>query len=203
MLSSERTSHMEAVPEIEVCQNSSTPPRRAAPPAYNAAASEGEPMTTPRRPARLVRVLAALSLAAAASAAGADKPPSYRCLGFDEPIRNDMQVGKGRVLPLRGKLAIAGGGFADAKTLKASPRVRVFYVPESGPEVDRTDQIDLRDYGKGTSFVWDPEAHWKFDLGTLKFEKTGRYKAQMLSGDEAEYHVDPLCEVTFQLRGEK
>jgi hypothetical protein len=146
--------------------------------------------------------IAAFVLAAAARAAET-KPPVYKCIGFAEPMRDDMNIARGRVLPLRGKLEMESGAFADGKTVKAAPKVRVFYLPESGPEVDRTDQIDVRDYGKGTSFVWDPEAHWKFDLGTLKFEKAGRYKAQMLSGDEAEYRIDPICQVTFQLRGER
>jgi len=128
------------------------------------------------------------------------KTPTYPCVGFDEPIRNDMNVAKGRVLPLRAKLAMEGGKFADMSVVKSPPKVRVFFVPESGPEVDRTDQIDVRDYGKGTSFVWDAEAHWKFDLGTLKFADTGKYRAVLLSGDEAEYRVDPTCQVTFLLR---
>src|SRR5215470_527020 len=67
------------------------------------------------------------------------KTPTYACVGFDEPIRNDMNVAKGRVLPLRGKLAMEGGGFADMNVVKAPPRVRVFYIPDSGAEVDRTD----------------------------------------------------------------
>ena len=132
--------------------------------------------------------------------------PTYACVGFDEPIRNGMRVARGRVLPLRGKLQKAEGGFADATVLKAAPQVRVHFLPESGTESDATGQIDVRDYGKGTSFVWDPEAHWKFDLGTLKFEKAGSYRAFLISGDDAEYEVKPGCEVTFQLaggRGEK
>jgi len=157
---------------------------------------------TPRSRLAGLLSIAALAFAAAAPAAES-KPPVYKCIGFAEPMRDDMNIAKGRVLPLRGKLEMASGGFADGTTLKAAPKVRVFFLPESGPEVDRTDQIDTRDYGKGTSFVYDPEAHWKFDLGTLKFEKPGRYKAQMLSGDEAEYRIDPICQVTFQLRGER
>jgi hypothetical protein len=134
-----------------------------------------------------------------ASGAPAEKARTYQCVGFDEPIRNEMNIPKGRVLPLRGKLAIEGGGFADQQTIKAAPKVRVMFVTDKG-EVDRTDQIDVRDYGKGTSFVWDAEAHWKFDLGTLKFAESGKYRAELLSGDEAEYKVDPICSAVFVLR---
>ncbi|HEX7252639.1 MAG TPA: hypothetical protein VF376_07145 [Thermoanaerobaculia bacterium] len=147
--------------------------------------------------------MALLALSTGAFAAPPEKgskTPTYACVGFDEPIRNDMQVAKGRVLPLRAKLAMEGGAFADMNVVKAPPKVRVFFVPESGAEVDRTDQIDVRDYGKGTSFVWDAEAHWKFDLGTLKFTDMGKYRAVLLPGDEAEYKVDPTCQVSFALR---
>jgi hypothetical protein len=145
----------------------------------------------------------ALGLSAIATGAPPEKQAAaaatYHCVGFDEPIRNDMQVAKGRVLPLRAKLATDGGGFADQTVIKAAPKVRVFFV-ESGGEVDRTDQIDVRDYGNGTSFVWDAEAHWKFDLGTLKFAEMGKYRAVLLSGDDAAYRVEPTCQVTFVLR---
>ena len=133
-----------------------------------------------------VGMAAVLALSAAASGAppeqGSSKVPTYPCVGFDEPIRNDMNVAKGRVLPLRAKLAMEGGKFADMSVVKSPPKVRVFLVPDSGAEVDRTDQIDVRDYGKGTSFVWDAEAHWKFDLGTLKFADTGKYRVVLALG---------------------
>jgi hypothetical protein len=160
---------------------------------------------------RRIAVLALASLIAPALSARGAAPEkdagkaraTYACVGFDAPIRNGMRVAKGRVLPLRVKLQKAGGGFADATVLKAAPQVRVHFIPEAGAETDATSQLDVRDYGKGTSFVWDPEAHWKFDLGTLKFEKAGSYRAFLISGDEAEYEVKPGCEVTFQLAGER
>ena len=118
------------------------------------------------KPCRILAFVGGAALALSTGASGAtpekdaSKLPTYRCVGFDEPIRNEMNVAKGRVLPLRAKLAMESGGFADATVLKAAPKVRVLFKPESGPEVDRTDQIDVRDYGKGTSFVWDAEAQW-------------------------------------------
>ncbi len=158
---------------------------------------------------RIAAVAVASVLAATLSAAAplekdtAQAKGTYACVGFAEPMRNGMRVAKGRVLPLRAKLQGAAGGFADATVLKAAPQVRVHLVPESGVETDVTSQIDVRDYGKGTAFVWDPEAHWKIDVGTLKFEKAGAYRAFLISGDEAEYEVKPGCEVTFQLAGER
>jgi len=163
----------------------------------------------PRLGAVLVLGFLAVPLAAAQSReekkpdAGKGKAPIvYHCVGFDEPLnKGPMQVGKGRVLPLRAKLADDSGGFGDDTTVKAHPMVRVAYQPETGAEVDKTDEIDLRDYGVGRSFVFDKEAHWKFDLGTLKFKQEGTYKVTVLSGDDAEYKVDPTCELVFHLHG--
>ena len=62
-----------------------------------------------------------VSAAGAPPASPAAAATTYHCVGFDEPIRNDMQVAKGRVLPLRAKLATDSGGFADQTVVKAAP----------------------------------------------------------------------------------
>lgn len=127
--------------------------------------------------------------------------PTYRCQGFDEPLHDGMNIPKGRVLPLRGKLVAADGSFADQKVVKTPPAVSFKFQPEGKPEVDKTATVEVRDYGKGNHFVWDDEAHWKFDLGTKSLEDAGKYQVTLVSGDEAEYKVDPSCSLTFNLRG--
>ena len=126
--------------------------------------------------------------------------PTYKCQGFDEPIHDGMNIPRGRVLPLRGKLVLPDGAFGNQETLKTPPAIVFKYQPASGPEVDKTSGMDVRDYGKGNHFVWDDEAHWKFDLGTKNLEDEGKYQARLVSGDEAEYKVDPSCSVTFNLK---
>jgi hypothetical protein len=137
----------------------------------------------------------------AAAAAETPGPPTYRCQGFDEPLHDGMNIPQGRVLPLRGKLVAADGSFADQRALKTPPAVSLKFQPASGPEVDKTATIEVRDYGKGNRFVWDDEAHWKFDLGTKSLESSGKYSVRLVSGDEAEYKVDPACALTFNLKG--
>ena len=61
----------------------------------------------------------------------------------------------------------------------------------------------MRDYGKGNHFVWDDEAHWKFDLGTGNLPENGKYVVTFRSGDEKEYRVDPPCSLIFHLQGGK
>jgi len=151
-------------------------------------------------------LLTAAGLAAllAAPPLAAEEPRTYRCQGFDEPLnRPTINIGRGRVLPLRAKLALSDGSFADQKSVHVAPIVTLKYQPESGPEVDKTAGIEVRDYGKGNHFVWDDEAHWKFDLGTLSLPDDGKYAVALASGDEKEYRVDPTCSIVFILHGGK
>lgn len=142
-----------------------------------------------------------LALACIAPAAGQEKtPPTYRCEGFGEPMhRQNIQIPKGRVLPLMGKLVLPDGSYGTAATLKAPPAISLKYLPESGTEVARTD-LEVRDFGKGDRFVWDAEAHWKFDLGTSNLTDDGKYLVTLSTGDPKEYVVDPPCTLVFILR---
>ena len=95
------------------------------------------------------------------------------------------------------------GKFGDNSTLEAAPKISLQFVPESGAEVDKTAGLEVRDYGKGNSFVFDQEAHWKFDLGTGNLPEDGKYRVSLVSGNEGEYRVDPRCTLVFLLSGGK
>lgn len=139
-----------------------------------------------------------LVLAATPARAAGKAPPVYACQGFAEPMhRENIHIGRGRVLPLRARLALPDGTFGE--NLKSPPRLLLKYRPESGPEVDKTAGLEVRDYGKGNRFVFDKEAHWKFDLGTGNLKDDGTYAVSLLSGDEKEYKVDPVCSLVFLL----
>lgn len=144
-------------------------------------------------------VVIGLVLAASTPARAADKAPLvYACQGFGEPMhRDNIRIGRGRVLPLRARLALPDGAFGE--TLKSPPKLHLKYRPESGPEVDKTAGLEVRDFGKGNRFVFDREAHWKFDLGTGNLAEDGTYVVSLLSGDEKEYRVDPVCSLSFLL----
>ena len=144
-------------------------------------------------------LLCGLALAPTAPARAAEKAPAvYACQGFAEPMhRENIQIGRGRVLPLRARLARPDGTFGE--DLKSAPKISLKYRPESGPEVDKTSGLEVRDYGKGDRFAFDKEAHWKFDLGTGNLKDDGKYVVSLLSGDEKEYRVDPGCSLAFLL----
>jgi hypothetical protein len=137
-----------------------------------------------------------------ATLALAEDTVTYGCQGFDEPLnRSQINIGRGRVLPLRAKLVLPDGSFADRKSVKTTPMLTLKYQPEGGAEVDKTSGIEVRDFGKANHFVWDDEAHWKFDLGTGNLPDNGKYVVTFVSGDEKEYRVDPPCSLVFILTG--
>jgi hypothetical protein len=146
----------------------------------------------------------ALLLFAAAAVSAQEAPPrTYACDGFAEPLHRPgvMEVRGGRVLPLKANLLGAGGAVADGKALRTAPVVSLTFKPGDGPEVDKSNDLEVWDYGKGKSFVFlaDPDPHWKFDLGTGKLAP-GSYSVTLVSGDAKEYTVDPLCRLEILVR---
>lgn len=149
-------------------------------------------------------IAAALLAASLVSSAGSARPaaaaaaPAYRCQGFAAPLEKQgsqpLQIKRGRTLPLKAALVDKGGKALDASAVKTPPKVQILFRPASGPEVDRTRAIEAGDFGKGRSFVYR-ESYWKFDLQSDALPETGTYRVRVLSGDEAEYRVDPSCEL--------
>ena len=123
-------------------------------------------------------------------------PPKYSCDGFAAPLnRGSIDVERGRVLPLKGKLSRADGTAVVQGSVRTAP---VVHIALSGE--DKSSALEAHDYGKGRSFVFDPEAHWKFDLGTGTLTGNGTWVVTLLSGDPKEYVVDPACRFEFSLR---
>lgn len=144
-------------------------------------------------------VLAASLVSSAGSAhAAAGAAPVYRCQGFAAPLDKQgpqpLRIKRGRTLPLKATLIDKSGKTLDASAIKTAPKVKILFRPASGPEADRTRAIEAGDFGKGRSFVYR-ESYWKFDLQSDALPETGTYRVRVLSGDEAEYRVDPSCEL--------
>jgi hypothetical protein len=151
----------------------------------------------------IARVLLLLLAVAAVSAQETPPPPNYACDGFAEPLRTaePMELRPGRVLPLKGRLAAADAKNADDTVLRTAPVVSLIFKPGEGPEVDKSGELEVWDYGKGKSFIYlaDPDPHWKFDLGTAKLA-AGRYLVTLVSGDPKEYTIDPVCRLELLIR---
>ncbi len=148
-------------------------------------------------------IAAAFLAASLVSSAGSARPaagaaPVYRCQGFAAPLDKQgsqpLRIKRGRTLPLKALLLDKTGRALNASAIKTVPKVQILFRPASGPEADRTRAIEAGDFGKGRSFVYR-ESYWKFDLQSDALPETGTYRVRVLSGDEAEYRVDPSCEL--------
>jgi len=121
-----------------------------------------------------------------------------RCDRFAGPLQPRMEIQRGRTLPLKAQLLDAAGQPVVGNKLDPPPEVRLVRL-EGEAESDRSDVAAAGDFGKGLAFVFR-ESYWKFDLATADFPEPGTYRAEIASGDESRYRIDPRCAVTFVLK---
>src|SRR5215510_12549955 len=150
-------------------------------------------------PALTAAALLTVAMTAPSAAPPAGKAPALvlRCEGFAAPLQTrgsePAKFSRGRTLPLKATLLGPDGAPVPPDRVPAPPRVRVRHVAASGKEVDRTSRVEAGDFGKGgKSFVFR-EHYWKFDLQTDALPESGTYVVELVSGDEAQYKVDPTC----------
>src|SRR5262245_27795023 len=155
-------------------------------------------------PASTAAAVLALALTApAAPPAGKSPALVLRCEGFAAPLQTrgsePAKFSRGRTLPLKATLLGPDGAPVPPDRVPSPPRVRVRLVAASGKEVDRTSRVEAGDFGKGgKSFVFR-EHYWKFDLQTDALPEAGTYVVELVSGDDAQYKVDPTCGFRFAL----
>lgn len=131
--------------------------------------------------------------------AGRRQVPTYRCEGFIAPLRDRMEVERGRTLPLKATLLDEKGVRVEANGLAAPPKIQLVVRPDTSQESDVTEEIEAGDFGKGLRFVFR-EAYWKFDLPTEELSTLGPYRVRLVSEDQKRYRVEPACALHFLLR---
>lgn len=122
----------------------------------------------------------------------------YRCDGFAGPIQKQMDIQRGRNLPLKARLLDSAGKPVTSDEVEPAPGIRLVRVEGQG-ELDQSEQVAAGDFGKGGRFVFR-ESYWKFDLNTADFPELGRYRAELASGDDSRYRIQSPCAVTFVLK---
>ncbi|MFN2386028.1 MAG: hypothetical protein ABR576_07045 [Thermoanaerobaculia bacterium] len=122
----------------------------------------------------------------------------YRCEGFAGPIEKQMEIPRGRTLPLKAQLLDAAGKPVSAEPLDPPPAIRLVRL-DGGTETDSSDIAAAGDFGKAGKFVFR-ESFWKFDLDTADFPELGTYRAELVSGDGSRYRIESPCAVTFILK---
>lgn len=118
------------------------------------------------------------------------------CIGFEPPMDNGpVTVKKNRALPLKAVLNDASGLPITNTDIVAPPVIQVLF--DSG--ISGEDPVDVTDdalpAGQGTEgnqFEFS-SGKWHFNLKTKNYTALGTYTTSMVSGDSAEYVIDPTC----------
>lgn len=126
--------------------------------------------------------------------------PKLACQGFEAPMDTDVSVKKpNRVLPLRMALVDSMGIPLTGDDITANPVVQVTF--NSGTYTGTADLQELDTAGKGDDgnmFVFNG-SNWAFNMKT-KGLASGSYTITAVSGDLAEYVIDPTCQVNLTIQ---
>ena len=128
-----------------------------------------------------------------------DAAPAYACQGFEPPLADGPVTAKGnRALPLRAELFDQDGVAFTGTDLGAPPVLQVRYQSGiDGTPEDVSDQILWVGQGTaGNAFVFSG-SKWRFNLKIGNYTAPGTYTMTMISGNGAEYRVEPICEAQF------
>jgi len=130
--------------------------------------------------------------------------PHLSCIGFEAPLdKGPITVrGKNRALPLKAQLFDASGFPVTDTDIAAPPKIQVLYdAGTGGTPVDVEDDVLSVGHGtEGVEFVYTNSEKWQFNLKTTNHSASGTYRIKMISGDNTEYVIDPMCEVSFIAR---
>ena len=130
-------------------------------------------------------------------------PPqtTLTCEGFDSPMDTHPVTvsGQNRALPLQARLIGSDSSPITDTDIVAAPVVQVLYASGVGG-----DPTDVTDYalpaGMGTdgnSFEFTGNLKWQYNLKTKNYSAPGTYTISIVSGDDAEYVINPPCVTSF------
>jgi hypothetical protein len=126
--------------------------------------------------------------------------PKLACEGFKEPLNADVLVKKAnRVLPLRMMLFDDLGTTQTDTEISAMPVMQLTYNSGVYGGDANLESIDTAGMGDdGNLFVFDT-TFWALNMKT-KGLASGNYTITAVSGDLAEYVIDPTCQVNLTVR---
>ena len=123
----------------------------------------------------------------------------YACVGFEPPLDTAVSVKKpNRVLPLRMALIDDQGSPVLGFDILANPVLQLEYAGESPGDANLDDLETAGKGDEGNMFVFDG-SNWAFNMKTQGLAP-GTYTITVVSGDLAEYVIDPTCEVTVNIQ---
>jgi len=127
------------------------------------------------------------------------------CRGFAPPLNRPRSIRRGaRALPLKARLLDADGGPVGGDALATPPAVQVLFTPAAGGvAVDVTDLVaPAGRSNEGRSFRPVFPGGWRYVLRTRGLVEQGTYEILLVSGDPAEYVVEPACSAILTLGGD-
>jgi hypothetical protein len=108
-----------------------------------------------------------------------------------------------RALPLKAQLFDADGYELTDLDMTAPPVLQVMFQSATGGDpVDVTDDALPAGFGtEGNEFEYNlAEGVWQYNLKTKDYTAAGTYTITMVSGNDTEYTIDPMCEAAFEIQ---
>jgi len=128
-------------------------------------------------------------------------PPVLSCAGFEPPMASGPVTARGnRALPLKAQLFDVGGFEITDLDLSTPPVLQVTYrASESAEPMDVTGVALPAGFGTdGNEFEYNlADQVWQYNLKTKNYSAGGTYTITIVSGDDAEYAIDPTCTAVF------
>jgi hypothetical protein len=125
------------------------------------------------------------------------------CAGFEPPMADyPVTVRTNRALPLKATLRDSSGAAVTDADIVARPALQVLFASSHGGDsVDVTSEALPAGLGdEGNVFVHGGAGLWQFNLKTSNYTSPGIYTVTMVSGDSAEYRIEPRCETKFVIK---
>lgn len=127
--------------------------------------------------------------------------PAMACIGFHEPMADyPVAAKKNRVFPLKMELMDEDGYEISDADLTAPPVVHVEFVAaeiNAEPTDVSGDAYPAGEGTEGNQFVYTDEGVWQFNLKSKNYTAAGEYAITVISGDDSEYIIEPLCMSSF------
>jgi len=125
---------------------------------------------------------------------------AHACAGFYSPMEDyPVKAKKNRVFPLKMELFDGDGFELEGSDLAAAPVLQVIYRAVDGiTALDvSSDALSAGAGSEGNQFAYTSDGIWQFNLKSRNYSSNGEYMLTAVSGDDAEYVIDPACVTSF------
>jgi hypothetical protein len=126
--------------------------------------------------------------------------PVFTCTGFYSPMAVfPVKARKNRVFPLKMELFDSDEFEVEGADLLATPVLQVVFIAAGAiTALDVSSEALSSGAGsEGNQFDYTTDGIWQFNLKSKNYSSKGEYMITAVSGDDAEYTIDPACVTSF------